>query len=222
MDILEAIRNRKSIRSFKPDPVPKEVLEKVIDIARRSPSAANTQPWEITVVAGEALDNIRRGNIEMLTSGVTPEPDFPYGPYEDKYQQRRVDLAVQLFGLMGIDREDREKRAEWWQRGFRFFNAPAAIILSIDRLLKGVMPLFDLGLFAQTICLAALDYGLGTCIEMQGVMFPEVVRKFAHIHESKRIITSIAVGYPDWDFPANKLESKRESIEDFVTWYGFA
>ena len=222
MDILEAIRTRKSIRSFKPDPVPKEILEKVIDIARRSPSAANTQPWEITVVVGEALDSIRKGNNEMLTSGVTPEPDFPYGPYEGKYRQRRVDLAVQLFGLMGIDREDNEKRTEWWQRGFRFFDAPAAIILSIDRLLKGVMPLFDLGLFAQTICLAALDYGLGTCIEMQGVMFPDVARKFARIHESKRIITSIAIGYPDWDFPANKLESKREPLEDFVTWYGFA
>jgi nitroreductase len=222
MDILEAIQARKSIRSFRPEPVPKGILEKVIDVALRSPSAANTQPWEITVVAGEVLDNIRKGNIEMLTSGATPEPDFSYGPYEDKYRQRQVDLAIQIYGLVGIAREDREKRAEWWQRGFRFFDAPAAIILSMDRSLKGVMPLFDVGLFAQTICLAALNYGLGTCIEMQGVMFPEVARKFAHIHESKRIVTSIAIGYPDWDFPVNKLESKREPIKDFATWYGFA
>lgn len=221
MDILEAIRARKSIRSFKPEPVPKGILEKVIDVARRSPSAANTQPWEVTVVTGEVLDNIRRGNIEMLTSGVTPEPDFSYGPYEDRYRQRQVDVGIQLYGLMGIAREDRVKRAEWWQRGFRFFDAPAAIILSIDRLLKGVIPLFDVGLFAQTICLTALNYGLGTCIEMQGVMFPEVARKFAHIADSKRIVTGIAIGYPDWDFPANKLESEREPVEEFVTWYGF-
>jgi nitroreductase len=221
MDILEAIRARKSIRSFKPEPVPKGILEEVINIARRSPSAANTQPWEITVVTGQVLDNIRRGNVEMLASGATPEPDFSSGPYEDRYRQRQVDVAVQLFGLMGIAREDREKRAEWWQRGFRFFDAPAAFILSVDRLLKGVIPLFDVGLFAQTICLTALNYGLGTCIEMQGVMFPDVARKFAHIPESKRIVTSIAIGYPDWDFPANKLESRREPVEKFVTWYGF-
>lgn len=221
MDILEAIRARKSIRSFKPEPVPKEILEKIIDIARRSPSAANTQPWEITVVTGEVLDNIRKGNVELLTSGVTPEPDFPWGPYENKYRQRQVDIGIQLYGLMGIARDDKERRAEWWQRGFRFFDAPAALILSVDRSLKGVLPLFDIGLIAQTICLAAMNYGLGTCIEMQGVMFPEVVRKFARIPESKRIVTSIAIGYPDWDFPANKLESKREPIEDFVTWYGF-
>jgi len=221
MDILEAIRVRKSIRNFKPEPVPKGILEKVIDIARRSPSAANTQPWEITVVAGEVLDSIRKGNVEMLTSGATPEPDFSTGPYEGKYRQRQVDVGIQLYGLMGIAREDRKRRAEWWQRGFRFFDAPAALILSIDRSLKGVSPLFDVGLFTQTICLAALNYGLGTCIEMQGVMFPEVARKYARIPESKRIITSIAIGYPDWDFPANKLESEREPIEGFVTWRGF-
>ena len=222
MDILEAIQARKSIRGFKPEPVPKGILEKVIDTACRSPSTANTQPWEITVVTGEVLDNIRKGNIEMLTSGATPEADLSYGPYEDKYRQRQVDVAIQLYGLMGIAREDKEKRAEWWQRGFRFFDAPVAIILSIDRSLKGITPLIDLGLFAQTICLTALNYGLGTCIEMQGIMFSEIARKFTYIPESKRIITSIAIGYPDWDFPANKLESKRAPIEDFVTWRGFA
>jgi nitroreductase len=222
MDILEAIQSRKSIRCFKPEAVPKEILEKVIDAARRSPSTENTQPWEITVVAGEVIESIKKGNVEMLTSGATPEPDFSTGPYEGKYRQRQVDVGYQLYGLMGIDREDRKSRAEWWQRGFRFFDAPAALILSIDRSLKGIIPLFDVGLFAQTICLVALNYGLGTCIEMQGVMFPDVARKFARIPETKRIITSIAIGYPDWDFPENNLESNREPIDSFVTWRGFA
>ena len=122
---------------------------------------------------------------------------------------------------MGITREDKEGRAEWTQRGYRFFDAPAAIILSVDRSLEELKAMMDIGSFVQTICLTALSYGLGTCIQDQGIMFPEVVRKFTHIPESKRIAISIAIGYPDWDFPANKLESKREPVESFVAWHGF-
>ena len=155
----------------------------------------NTQPWEITVITGEVLDNIRRGNIEMLTSGATPNPDLQFTPYEGECKQRQVDIAMQLFELMGIVREDKEKRAEWQQRGFRFFDAPAAIILSVDKSVGELNPQFDIGAIAQTICLTALSFGLGTSIERQGILFPEAVRKFTHIPESKRIIISIAIGY---------------------------
>ena len=221
MDILEAIRARKSIRGYKPDPVPREILREIINIASRAPSAMNTQPWEITVVTGKVLDNIKQGNIDMVSSGTTPEPAVRSKPFEDKYRQRQVELAIQLFGLMGIAREDRVKRAEWWQKGFRFFDAPAAIILSVDRSLEEARSQFDIGTLAQTICLTALNYDLGTCIEDQGVTFPEIVRRFAHIPESQRIVTSIAIGYPNRDFPANRLESKREPVDEIVTWYGF-
>jgi nitroreductase len=221
MDVIEAIQTRKSIRGFRPDPVPKEVLRDILDIARRAPSAMNTQPWEITVVSGEALDNIKRDNIQMLASGAVPNPDMPSRRFEGVFRQRQVELAVQLFQLMGIAREDKEKRAEWMQRGFRFFDAPAAIILFVDGSLSESWPLFDLGAISQTICLAALNYGLGTCIEDQGILYPKIVRKYTGIPESKRIISSIAIGYPDWDFPANKLESKREPVESITTWCGF-
>jgi len=221
MDVVEAIRTRKSIRGYKPDPVPKEVLRDIIDIAARAPSSMNSQPWELTVVTGEALENIKRANIEKMSSGVMPNPDVAPQTFDGIYRQRQVDLAVQIFQLMGIAREDKEKRAAWMQRGFRFFDAPAAIILSVDRSLHEAWPLFDIGAIAQTICLAALNYGLGTCIEGQGVMYPEVVRKYTGIPESKRIIICIAIGYPDWDFPANKVESKREPVESITTWCGF-
>ncbi|RLC62425.1 MAG: nitroreductase [Chloroflexi bacterium] len=222
MDVVDAIRSRKSIRGFKPDPVPKEVLWEILDIARRAPSARNTQPWNITVVTGEVLDKIRKGNTEMLAAGVEPNPDFPRKPYEGIYRQRQVDLAIQLFKLMGIAREDKVKRAEWIERGSRFFDAPAVIILSIDSSLDKPLSLLDIGAFMQTICLAALNYGLGTCINNRGVAFPEVVRKYAHIPESRLIVTCIAIGYPDWDFPANKLETEREPLENIVTWHGYA
>lgn len=221
MDIIEAIRTRKSIRGFKPDPVPKEVLRKILEIATRAPSGVNAQPWEIAVVAGEALDNIKRGNVEMATSGVIPNRDRPDQVREGVYKQRQVDLAIQIFQLMGIAREDKAKRAEWIQRGFRFFDAPAAIILYVDKSLGESGPLMDIGSLSQTICLAALNYGLGTCIEGQGVTYPDVVRKYTGIPQSKRIIICIAIGYPDWEFPANKLESKREPVDSITTWCGF-
>lgn len=223
MDIIEAIRSRKSIRGYKPDPVPKGILRKILDIAICSPSTLNTQPWEITVASGEALDNIRWGNIEILNSGAIPAPETRHKPFEGKYRRRQVELAIQIFNLMGIAREDKGKRAEWTQRGYRFFDAPAAFILSIDKSLdESAMNLLDIGAIMQTICLAASNYGLGTCIDDQGTSFPEVVRKYTQIPESKRIIICIAIGYPDWDFPANKLESKREPVDNIVTWCGDA
>lgn len=221
MDIVEAIRWRKSIRSYKHTPVTKRVLREVLDIATRAPSGDNAQTWEFTVVTGEALDNIKRGNIEMLASRVVPNPDFALCSLEGVYRERQVDLAIQLFQLMGIAREDRNKRAQWWQRGFRFFDAPAAIILSADSSLSEPLIFLNIGLITQTISLAALNYCLGTCINVQGVMYPGVVREFTGIPESKRIIISIAIGFPDWDFPANKLESQRESVESITTWCGF-
>ncbi len=221
MDIIEAICSRKSIRGYKPTPVARDTLQKILDIATRAPSSDNAQTWEITVVTGEVLDNIRWGNVEKLTYGVMPNPDFALGRLEGVYRQREVELAIQIFQLMGIAREDRDERAQWRQRGFRFFDAPTVIILSADSSLSESRILLDAGLIAQTICLAALNYDLGTCISVQGVLYPEVIRKFTNIPESKRIIISIAIGYPDWDFPANKLESKREPLEGITTWYGF-
>ena len=221
MDVIEAIQSRISVRGYKPEPVPREILAEIIDIATRSPSTMNTQPWEFMVVAGEVLDNIRRGNMEKLASGVMQNPDVPLEPFEGTYRRRQVELAIQIFELMGITREDREKRAEWQQRGLRFFDAPAAIIIFTDKSLGESYSQFDIGAMAQTICLVALNYGIGTCIEDQGVVFPEVVRKFTHIPESKRIVIAIAIGYPDDEFPANRLESRREPAENIVTWRGF-
>lgn len=222
MDIIDAVRARKSIRGFKPDPVSREVLREILNVARRSPSAMNTQPWYITVVTGEVLNKIKQTNIELLSAGVEPNPEVPFQPYEGIYRQRQVELAIQIFKLMDITREDREKRAEWRRKGFRFFDAPAAIILSMDRSLDNTpLALMDIGVITQTICLTALNYGLGTCIQDQGIMFPEVMRSFAHIPESRRIAINIAIGYPDWEFPANKLETEREPMENFVTWYGY-
>jgi nitroreductase len=223
MDVIEAIKRRKSIRGYKPDPVPREVLRQILELASHAPSAMNTQPWEFTVLTGEVLENVRRSYVELVNSGVLPNPEHVVvgWPRESIYRQRQVDLAKRLFQLMDIPREDKEKRAKWLERGFRYFDAPAAIIISTDRCLSESGPLLDIGALMQSICLTALHFGLGTCIEDQGIMYPDVLRKYAQIPESKRIIMAIAIGYPDWDFPANKVETEREPIKNLTTWLGF-
>lgn len=223
MDVEEAIKTRKSIRAFKPDPIPKAVLREILEIASRAPSAMNTQPWEFIVLTGHALEDVRRANVEMLNSGTPPQPEHLVvgWPSDSEYRKRQVELAKQLFKLMDIPREDKEKRAQWMERGFRYFDAPAAIIILTDRSLSDAGPLIDIGAVIQSICLAALNRGIGTCIEDQGTMYPQVLRKSAGIPDSKRIIMAIAIGYPDWDFPANKVNTAREPVENIATWYGF-
>jgi len=219
LDVIEAIRTRKSIRGYKPDPVPKEVLEEILEAAIRAPSGMNTHPWEFTVVAGDVIEKIKQANIDKFNAGERPHLEEPRGQYTGIYRERSVALAVQLFGLMGIAREDREKRMDWMRRGFRFFDAPAAIIVSIDKAV-GTGGQFDIGAVSQTIALAALNYELGTCIMGQGIMYADVIRKFTGIPESKLIVICLTIGYPDWDFPANKIYSAREPVENITTWCG--
>jgi len=214
MDIVQAIRDRKSIRAYKSDPVSKETIIEILATAVRSPSARNTQPWHITVVTGKALDDIRQGNLEMLTVAA-PGPERPL---EGRYRERQIEQAQQLFGLLGIDREDKEKRQEWVKQGARYFNAPVAIFISADETLGERTPYFDCGMLAQTICLTAMNYNLWTCILGSGIRFPDVVKRVTGIPAGERLIISVCLGHPDWDHPANRMASKRDPIEENVRW----
>jgi len=223
VNIIETIKTRKSIRDFKADPVPKHVIKEILQTAIRAPSAENSQPWEFTIIAGDILDKIRTANIEKLKSKAPPHPDLLSKglPRDSVYRRRQIEIAKQLFGLMDISREDMEKRNRWMELGFRYFNAPAAIIIFVDRSLPYPRPIFDIGAVTQNICLAALHFGLGTCIANQGITYPEVLHEYAGIPESKRIVISIAIGYPNWDFPANSVVSNREPVENITNWVGF-
>jgi nitroreductase len=225
MKITEAITERKSIRKFKPDPVPKELLAEIIKTASRAPSAENTQPWEFTLITGDILQKIKDENIRKISSLelTQEEAAFVHNKREEGsvYRKRQVEIAKRLFKLMDIKREDKEKRNQWMLRGFRYFDAPCALIISIDKSLPEAWTYFDIGLVAQSFCLAAFEKGVYTCIEKQGVTFKGVLREFADIPENKEPVISIAVGYPDWEFPANNVESPREDMENFTTWSGF-
>ncbi len=166
------------------------------------------------------LDDLKQALQEQALSGVLPNPDLPIKPLTGVYRQRQVELGIALYQLMGIAREDKEKKDQWMLKQLRAFDAPNAIIVSIEQEADSPLALFSLGTVTQNIALAAVNFGLGTCIQHVLTYYPEVVRQIAGIPESKRLAIGISIGYPDWDFPANKLESTREPLANIVAWRG--
>jgi len=223
MDIIKAIKERKSTRGYLPKPVPAAIVREILDISRRAPSALNTQPWEITAVAGKALENIRQENVKLLEAQVPVEEHSDYPAF---YKPRSRELGIELFRLMGIHREDREARNQWIQRGFRFFDAPVGIVISVDKSLLGdsawaTWAIHDCGAIAQTGCLVAMEYGLGTCIEAAGVAYRDVIKKHTGISKDKEVVIGISLGYPDPDFTANANNSKRVPFDEVISLLGF-
>ena len=219
MELIEAIKSRKSIRGYKPTPVPKKTLAEILEIATLSPSAMNIQPWKFYILGGNVLEELKKALQEKFLAGEEPRLDFGAMPrFEGVYRTRQIDLAKSLFQLMEIAREDTGKRTEWTLKMIRFFDAPNAIIITVDKEISDFLSIFSLGIISQTIALAAVDFGLGTCIEQDPAFYPEVIRQIAGIPESENISMAIAIGYPDWEFPANKLQSAREPLSNLATW----
>lgn len=219
MELKEAILQRRSIRGYLPKPVPRQALEEVLELACRSASALNTQPWEFVVAAGAPLEAIREDNVQALCTGVpfdVPEPETA-----GVYKTRRVEVAKQLFAAMDIQREDKAKRNAWLERGFRFFDAPALILICMDESLNETVARLDIGCITQNLCLAAMEFGLGTCVQSQAIMLQGSLKKHLTIPQGKRLEVGIAIGYPDPDFPANQVVSGRERVDALTTWCGF-
>lgn len=222
MDLIEGIKSRKSIRAYKSEPVPREVLEKVLEVARWAASADNSQPWEVALISGKPLAELKRILEEKISVMEEFKSDipFPFPNYPQFYTNRCKANGKRLFECLGIPRDDMEKRMQWTKQMIRFFDAPAALILYVERAL-GNYAILDAGMFLQNFMLACNKYGLGTCVEMGVVFYPDVLRKMLNIADSKLIICGLAIGYPDESAPANKFRSLREPIESFATWHGF-
>ena len=113
MEFTELIKTRKSIRGYQQKPVPREVIEEIIEVAKWAPSSMNTQPWHVHVITGEPLDRIRKGNTENMVGGIPPQRDFPMKEeYEGIHRRRQVDISIQLFEAMGIARDDKDRRTD--------------------------------------------------------------------------------------------------------------
>ena len=135
MNYDDVVLGRRSTRGYKPDPVPKDLIKEVLSLAMRSPSSMNTQPWNFTVVSGEVLNRIRQGNTERNLAGVPHSREFRIGQAFEGVHRDQVGVAKQLFGAMGIARDDKEGRQDWVLRGFRQFDAPVCVIITYDGVL---------------------------------------------------------------------------------------
>jgi nitroreductase len=227
MDVIEAIQTRRSIRAFKSDPVPQKVLKELLDISRWAPSGGNVQPWYFEVLAGEALAKVTTKLVEKATTWdghnyTDTRPDLPRtGPYSKLLMPRRLALkALQdpIYYPPGTKNLE-AKQLEHREYMLRFFSAPSVILICADD--RGPNSIVSIGAIAQTICLAALTYGLGTCIMGIPVLWPEVFRELLNIPKDRAIATSIAIGYPDLTAPINTFPRPREPLGDLVEWHGF-
>ena len=223
MQFDDVLLGRRSVRGYKPDPVPKALIEEILTLAMRSPSSMNTQPWNFTVISGKPLDLIRAGNTERNVAGVPHSREFRIGEaFAGQHRDRQVGVAKQLFAAMGIEREDKEKRMDWVLRGFRQFDAPVCVIITYDRVLADSDDTaFDCGAVTTALVNAAWSRGLGAVINSQGIMQSPVVREHAHIAEDQVIMKAVALGWPDDSFPANAVVSERRSVAEATSFLGF-
>ena len=219
----DIVTSRRSIRGYLDKPVPRDLIEEILALAMRSPTSMNTQPWHFHVITGEPLDRIRKGNTERILAGEPDSREFRRGePFAGVHRERQVGVAKQLFGAMGIERDDKDKRQDWVLRGFRQFDAPVSIVITYDKALAGGdIPPFDCGGVVNCIVNTAWSRGLGCVINSQGIMQSPVVREEAGIPDDQVIQTCVAMGWPDETFPANAVVSTRKSVDEAAVFRGF-
>jgi len=215
MDVTEAVRRRKSIRSFLPDPVDDATIAELLTTAARAPSGGNVQPWRIYVVNGESMSRFRE-----YMQGRAPEAPvydiYPKGLTEP-YRSSRYKVGEDLYGLIGIPREDKPARLAQMAKNFDFFGAPAAIFCFVEEQM-GPPQWSDLGMFLQTFMLLAQEAGLDTCPQESWASFARAVTEFVRAPAEQGLFCAVALGFADWDHPINALETEREPLSVFASW----
>ena len=217
MELQEAIRSRRSIRQFLSKPVDEDVIRELIANSLWAPSWGNTQSWEIVVATGHKLSEFKQKNQEALLAGQEAATDVPMPQiWPDAYLDRYKELGKSVLDALGITREDKEARLQHFVKMFGFFDAPAAILVAVDKALALEYAMLDAGLFLQTFCLQAHDRGLGTCILAAMVSYPEIARELFGVPASKLFVMGAALGWPDPDAPVNAFERQRGTLDEFV------
>jgi nitroreductase len=221
MDLRTAVRERRSIRMYKPDKVSRDIIHEILEDSRWAPSWGNTQGWEFYVVIGDTLEKLKKVNLEKFQTGATSTPEIPMPEkWPEKHNQRYMDIIKRLLSVLNIPRENKELRNELYAKMFSFFDAPCLIVACLDKGISLDYGMLDIGLILQTICLLAHARGVGTTIMAVSVMYPDLLRKLLSIPDDKVIVMGMALGYPDWDAPANKFERARANLDELVTWVG--
>lgn len=218
MSLQEALQNRRSVRGFTDQPVPREILEEVFSLAQLAPSNCNIQPWKVFVASGEARDELRRRMVANASEGRPVQPDYEELPrFQGVYRERQVDCAVELYNNMGIARDDKAGRARASLRNFELFDAPHVAFIGMEREF-GVTVALDVGMYIQSLWLTMTAHGIGACAQGSMRYYPDDVREVFGEPESTAILCGISFGYEDPQVAANRTRVGRASLDQNVVF----
>lgn len=216
----QAITSRRSVRAFLPTPVAREDIEAILDVARRAPSGSNTQPWKVYVLTGESKTRLSES---VLAAYDHPEVDtlhreeYPYYPrtWIDPYQSRRRKVGWDLYGLLGIERADKERMHAQHARNFRFFDAPVGIIFTIDRVMEQGSWL-DYGMFLEAVMVGARARGIDTCPQAAFTQFHRIIAEHLALTDDEMVVCGMSMGYANLAAVENTLITERAPVSDFT------
>jgi len=221
IDVVEKLLGaRYSCRAFKPDPVPREIIERVLTAAQKTASWCNSQPWQVTIFSGDAVKKFGADMYKAAMNRAPPVTDFDFPrEYKGVYLERRRESGFQLYSALGIPRGDKMAYAKQMLENFRFFGAPHVAIITSDEAL-GTYGAIDCGGYVSNFMLAAQAAGLATIPQAALAGYADVVRKHLGTGEDRRVVCGISFGYADQTHLANSYRTNRASIPEAVTFIG--
>ncbi len=220
MDVADALASRHSVRAFLDKPVTKEQITRILDVARFAPSGVNTQPWQVAVVLGDTKRHLCADIVDAFHAGMKANMDYQYYPEEwfEPYKARRIECGLLMYSTLDIAREEKEKRMQQWAANYNAFGAPAILFFFMDSGLdKGSY--LDMGMFFQSVMLAAQADGLATCPQAALAEYPELVKEALGYPLDSILISGMALGYEDVNAPVNSYRTSREEVAAFTRFY---
>jgi nitroreductase len=219
--IAPTLSARRSVRAYLPTPVEPALLHQLLHSARQAPSGANLQPGAFIAVQGQARAKLSTDLLQAFRGGQQEVEDYAYfpRPLPALLKRRQVAAARALYGALGIQREDRAGRDQQFERNFSFFDAPVALLVTIDRDF-GSGGYMDLGMALYGLMLAAQAQGLATCAIGAMASYPALIRRSLGLDADETIVCGLALGYADPAAPVNQTQTSRCSLDGYFRVIG--
>ncbi len=214
------IASRRSIRAFLPTPVEREDLESILAVASRAPSGSNTQPWKVYVLTGDTRQRLSESILAAYldpAQNVRHEEEYAYYPRQwvSPYQERRRKVGWDLYGLLGLARDNKAGMQAQHGRNYAFFDAPVGLIFTIDRVMEQGSWL-DYGMFLQSVMIAARARGLDTCPQAAFTQFHRVIAEVLQLPAGEQVVCGMALGFADRSKIENTLVTERSPVSEFA------
>jgi len=222
MNVYDAIASRRSVREFLDRPVASEVIRRVLQAALRAPSGGNLQPWHFHVVGGERLrelKDIMRRRVREAPDGEGAEYDIYPRELVSPYRDRRFAMGEALYAHLGIPRENKAARRQWFARNFQFFGAPLALFCTVDRRM-GPPQWSDLGMVLQSVMLLLRAEGLDSCAQECWAIYPKTIGGFLNLPAERMLFTGMSIGHADRDQPLDALVTERAPLAEVAEFIG--